>query len=234
MVVFYTAVSSFQRNGSLSSKNLGEDRRAMKNYSRIDFEERVKIETYLGEKFSISAIAKRLKRSKSTISRELRRPVGRYVSYTAEFSAKRRARFRRRERKITLYPKLREQVLIGLRKRWSPKQISMVLQMNYPKDKTMQISHEAIYSFIYVLARGELKKELISYLRQKKKRRYSRLDKRKKRTFGDMISIEERPRKVAKRSLAGDWEGDLILGKGLKSAIGTLVERKVEMKGKSK
>jgi IS30 family transposase len=74
---------------------------------------------------------------------------------------------------------------------------------------------------------GELKKELIGYLRQKKRIRKNRKginDKRGK--IPDMISIEERPASVATRSVAGHWEGDLILGKAHQSAIGSIVERK--------
>jgi transposase, IS30 family len=95
---------------------------------------------------------------------------------------------------------------------------------------TMRISHEAIYQYIYVLPRGNLRKELLSCLRQERKYR------RRKRTntakeddmrgrIADMLSIEERPKEVADRTIPGHWEGDLILGKYKRSALGTLVER---------
>jgi IS30 family transposase len=101
------------------------------------------------------------------------------------------------------------------------------LRKKYAEKPTMQISHESIYTYIYLLPRGELKKELIGYLRQKKKSRYPRKGSNDKRgKIPEMISIEERPAEVADRSVAGHWEGDLILGKGHKSAIGTIVERK--------
>ena len=91
----------------------------------------------------------------------------------------------------------------------------------------MQISHESIYTYIYLLPKGELKKELIGYLRQKKKTRYKRRGVYDRRgVIPEMVSIEERPAEVADRSVAGHWEGDLLLGKGHKSAIGTIVERK--------
>ncbi len=91
----------------------------------------------------------------------------------------------------------------------------------------MQISHESIYTFIYILPRGELRKELIGYLRQKKKMRNSRKGEYIQRgKIPDMISIEERPAEVESRSIAGHWEGDLIMGKDHKSAMGTIVERK--------
>jgi len=101
------------------------------------------------------------------------------------------------------------------------------LKKKYVGKPRMQISHESIYTYIYLLPRGELKKELIGYLRQNKKSRYTRKGTNDKRgKIPDMISIEERPDEVADRSVAGHWEGDLIMGKGHKSAIGTIVERK--------
>ena len=91
----------------------------------------------------------------------------------------------------------------------------------------MQISHESIYTYIYLLGRGALKKELIEGLRQRKSHRYSRKGIYDKRGgIADMVSIEERPAEVADRSIAGHWEGDLIVGKYHKSALGVIVERK--------
>jgi len=94
----------------------------------------------------------------------------------------------------------------------------------------MQISRETIYSYIYVLPRGSLKKELLSYLRQKKiyKRRKGKNQPRndeKRGQIPEMISIEERPKEVEDRTIPGHWEGDLILGKWKRSALGTIVER---------
>jgi IS30 family transposase len=90
----------------------------------------------------------------------------------------------------------------------------------------MSVSHETIYQYIYVQAKGELKKELISMLRQHKPKRQKRgMELEKRGTIPDMISIEQRPAEVADRSVPGHWEGDLIVGKDHKSALGTLVER---------
>lgn len=91
----------------------------------------------------------------------------------------------------------------------------------------MKISHEAIYTYIYVLPRGQLKKELLSYSRQGKKRRYKR--NRKNKTIGrkleDMTNIEECPMEVADRTVPGHREDDLIIGKNRASTLGILVER---------
>ena len=93
----------------------------------------------------------------------------------------------------------------------------------------MRISHEAIYQYIYVLPRGELKRTLTKALRQerayRRKRRGSGTIEETRGKIADMLSIEERPAEVADRSIPGHWEGDLIMGKYKRSALGTLVER---------
>lgn len=91
---------------------------------------------------------------------------------------------------------------------------------------TMRISHESIYTYLYVLPRGSLKKELLSCLRQDHKRRHQHTrGTQAKRGIEDMISIEERPAEVADRSIPGHWEDDLIVGRYNKSVLGTLDER---------
>lgn len=92
----------------------------------------------------------------------------------------------------------------------------------------MRISHEAIYQYVYVLPRGSLKQALVQGLRQE--RAYRRKKTRSKSTemrgkIADMLSIEERPKEVEDRTIPGHWEGDLILGKYKRTALGTLVER---------
>lgn len=90
----------------------------------------------------------------------------------------------------------------------------------------MHVSHESIYTYIYLLPKGALKKELILYLRQHKKLRKNRKRSTDRRgVIPEMISIDERPAEVADRSLPGHWEGDLIMGKNHRSALGSIVER---------
>jgi IS30 family transposase len=115
-----------------------------------------------------------------------------------------------------------------LRKRWSPRAIVKRLQEEYPNETAMRISHEAIYRYIYVLPRGALKTMLIQALRQARASRRKRKPGHHEEPRGqnaEMLSIEERPRDVADRTLPGHWEGDLILGKQKRTALGTLVER---------
>lgn len=211
----------------------------MGKYNRIIFEERVRIETFLIAGWTLTAIGQELGRPTSTISRELSRFPFKYTAEKADKEALRKAKIHNRHNKLLENPRLFNLVMRLLKKRWSPQQISTHLKEKYPSLPSMQISHESIYTYIYLLPRGELKKELIGFLRQKKKSRYSRKGSNDKRgSIPEMISIEERPKEVESRSVAGHWEGDLIMGKGHKSAIGSIVERKtrtvilVKLKGK--
>ncbi|NDC38573.1 MAG: IS30 family transposase [Proteobacteria bacterium] len=93
-------------------------------------------------------------------------------------------------------------------------------------DASMKISHESIYQYTYVQTKGEINKEVIGYLRQRKLVRQSRkLENKKRGTIPEMIRIHLRPAEVADRIVHGPWEGDLIIGKYHRSAIGSLVER---------
>jgi IS30 family transposase len=122
---------------------------------------------------------------------------------------------------------LRKYVHEKIRLHWSPEQIVQCLYQEYPESKTMRISREAIYSYLYVLPRGELKRELLSCLRRRHKRRHKRSFGKTLSTRGieGMISIEERPKAVEKRTVPGHWEGDLLIGRNRQSALGSLVER---------
>jgi IS30 family transposase len=115
-----------------------------------------------------------------------------------------------------------------LHMRWSPEQISSWLQMQYA-DPVMHVSHETIYAALYVLPRGTLRKELQKCMRLRHKKRRKRgnvLAYDRRGQIPDLVQIHDRPAEVEGREIAGHWEGDLILGRGRKSAIGTLVERK--------
>lgn len=109
---------------------------------------------------------------------------------------------------------------------WSPEQISSRLEFDFPEDRTMRISHEAIYQALYVQGRGALRRELSACLRTGRVLRMPReRTRRPGRSFiSPEIMISERPAEAADRAVPGHWEGDLIIGLG-SSAIGTLVER---------
>lgn len=109
---------------------------------------------------------------------------------------------------------------------WSPEQIARRLPVDFPDDKTMRISHEAIYQALFVQSRGALRRELTACLRTGRVLRVprARVRRRGKGFVSPEIMISQRPAEAADRAVPGHWEGDLILGLG-SSATGTLVER---------
>lgn len=203
------------------------------HYRRLSGREREEISRGLAVGEKQRNIARRLGRNPGTISREITRNCGNggYRAYTAGQRAERTASSRKEgKRRILQGARLRAYVLSGLRKQWSPREIVKRIKVEYPQDTTMCISHEAIYQYIYVLPRGNLKQGLIQDLRQERKYRRKQGDQQGKfeETRGkiaDMLSIEERPAEVADRTIPGHWEGDLMMGKYKRTALGTLVER---------
>lgn len=200
--------------------------------NELVFEDREEISRLLLLGLTFEDIGKAVGRDKSTISREVsRKGMNRttYRAFKAEKHARKEKEKQGRKRKLDSNPKLKRIVLKRLRKKWSPMQIASTLKTDYASDMKMQISHESIYSYVYVLPRGSLKKELLSCLRQERKYRQKRSKKgnpeEKRGKIADMLSIEERPADVANRTVPGHWEGDLIMGKYKRTALGTLVER---------
>ena len=119
-----------------------------------------------------------------------------------------------------------EEVFHKIFKKWSPEQISGYLKGKYNGNLQMQISHESIYKYIYAKAKGSLKSCLLKHLRQKgRKNKNRKLSHEKRGQIPDAISINERPKEVDYRRIPGHWEGDLIMGKDHKTALGVLVER---------
>ena len=201
----------------------------MEKYQRLSLDEREMIGQLLSQGKSLRFIAESLSRNVSTISREIgpfSSRGSRYKPWLAHYCADYLSARHNTGRRIASNPKLHSFIVEKLKLRWSPVQISMELSRCYPNNKDMQASHETIYTYLYLLPKGELRKELIGYLRQKKKLRKSRkltTDKRGK--ISDMISIHERPKEVEDRIIPGHWEGDLIVGKDHKTVMGTIVER---------
>jgi IS30 family transposase len=109
---------------------------------------------------------------------------------------------------------------------WSPEQISARLQVDFPDDPSMRISHEAIYQSLFVQGRGALARELTACLRTGRVLRVprARVGQRGKGFISEEVMISQRPAEAADRAVPGHWEGDLIIGTR-RSAIGTLVER---------
>ena len=202
----------------------------MNKYKRLGLEEREEISRMLAQKCSFQYIAKSLGRYTSTISREVEGGSCNKYTYRAGKAQARSVR-NSSKRKAGKYDldgnlRLKRYVYRKLRIKWSPVQIAKTLKKVYPNDMTMRINPESIYTYLYVLPKGTLKKELLACLRQNRKHRHKqRRGVKAGRPLEDMLSIEERPKEVADRIIPGHWEGDLIVGKSNRSALGTLVER---------
>ena len=177
---------------------------------------------------SLRTIATRLGRAPSTISREVawNGPRDDYRAWRADSEAVRRGH-RPKPSKLAVDSRLCREVERGLRAHWSPQQIAARLICDYPDDVAMRVSHETIYKTLFVQARGALRKELTACLRtgRTQRRPHMRTEQSGAGRLQNIVLISDRPPEVADRAVPGHWEGDLIIGKGGRSAIGTLVER---------
>lgn len=175
---------------------------------------------------SIREIARDLNRATSTVSREIIRHGGRpaYRAHDADRQAWVSA-LRPKKCLLAGNRKLRNMVASKLIQDWSPEQISGWLKSQYPNDESMRVCHETIYRSLFIQARGVLKKELMGYLRSKRRMRRSRhASVHGHGRIIDAISIRERPAEAEDRAIPGHWEGDLLSG-GNNSHMVTLVER---------
>ena len=193
----------------------------------LTFAEREEIAVGRAGGESMRAIAGRLGRSPSTISRELARNAGRagYRATAAHALAYQRAS-RPKPAKLHTNLKLRRQVEEDLCRRYSPEQIVGRLRRQFPDDPEMRVSPETIYQSLYVQSRGALRRDLTTCLRTGRAlRRPGRQAGKRRNQIPDMINITARPAEADDRAVPGHWEGDLIIGKNNRTAIGTLVER---------
>ncbi|HYM23551.1 MAG TPA: IS30 family transposase [Vicinamibacterales bacterium] len=221
-----SAYSVIVRSGGVAPR---ERRRSARTLSLAEREE---ISRSLARGETVRAVARRLTRAPSTISREIRRHGGRgqYRATRADARAWRSAR-RPKARRLATKAGLRRVVFARVRADWSPEQIAAWLRMTYPADPAMHVSHETIYRALYVQARGALKQELIRHLRRRRPLRQSRAGSRARHTWHGQgqilgaVSIAARPPAVEDRAVPGHWEGDLLAGTQ-HSHIVTLVERR--------
>lgn len=193
---------------------------------RLSLDDRIEIRLGLERSESYRRIADRIGRAPSTVCREVNNNGGRdlYKPVEAHDRACLVAR-RPQPTKLGENPELCSRVIADLEDLWSPEQISRRLKDEFPDDETMRVSHETIYKTIYVQGRGSLRKELAACLRTGRAQRRPQGRVERRGHIPDMVMISQRPAEVEDRAVPGHWEGDLIVGKNNKSAIGTLVER---------
>jgi IS30 family transposase len=197
--------------------------------SRINLLEREMLFKLLDKKIPIAQIAKIISRHRSAIYKEINRVLGAYSPSIAQNDAILKSQNSKKKEKFQ-NKDLNKYVEDKLKLLWSPEQISNRLKIDFPDDTNMRVSTETIYKFIYNIKNPYEKRQLIKCLRQRKKYRYSRKNKNEKRgKIPNMKSIHERPLNIENRDDIGHWEGDTVVGKDHKSAIGTLVERKLRL-----
>lgn len=196
---------------------------AKKTYRHISHFERGRIFQWLHyERLSMREIARRLNRSHSSISREIKRNY--HQVYTCLYYpnvAQRKAQYRlkhRAQRYRLNEPKLRNYVIDRLKKGWSPEIISGRLELN---DALPNISHEAIYQFIY-----KKSPDLIQFLARQHKRRRPKVPYRKKPSrYAGKTMITERPEVINHREEFGHWESDTIESGDRKGGLNVVLER---------
>jgi len=195
-----------------------------KTYKHLDANERDILAVLKSKGRSLREISTILKRSSSTLSRELERnapPVytGYYLSHKAQERADKRNRESHRRPRLKT-DSLRQYVEKRIRLGWSPELIAGRLAIEHPE---LSISHEAIYQWIYQEA-THLILSLVRAHRKRKHRGYSR--KHKKSHIPQRISIQERPQTVLRRLHIGHWETDTISCRKSYQAVQVTVERK--------
>jgi|ERR1051326_331638 IS30 family transposase len=190
----------------------------MKTYRHLNKEERGLLFMLLRRGFSLRSIAQDLRRSVSTLSRELRRNLVQktYNPLRAEGLARlRHQKSHRRERLRN--PALRRTIEAWLRRQWSPEIIAGRLAQQRGR---RVVSHEAIYQWVYAEAR-----HLIPFLPRRHAQRRPRHIPRWKSEIPDRVPVSERPAHATARREAGHWESDLVVGRG-RAALSVSVERK--------
>ena len=193
--------------------------------ARLSLAEREEIRAGLERGDTFTAIAAKINRSVSTVSRDVAANGGRgaYQAWRAHQQAGRQAK--RPKRAKLACPRLLAYVTAGLEAWWSPEEIAKRSRIDFPDEPAMWLSHETIYQSLYVHGRTELRRDLHRCLRTGRAQRRPRSRMGTPGRLVDMKMISERPAEANGRCVAGHWEGDLMIGKDGGSAVGTLVER---------
>ena len=200
------------------------------SYTHFTEKERYVISHLRLANFSVREIGRRLGRHHTSISREIKRNSPKYADdavywyHVAQPVAEKR-RHKARSHRRHNHQLLVEYVMDKLKLDWPPEVIAARLQLDFPEDERMRISHETIYRWVYLNAsqNGDLYNQLRR--RHKKRRRQTQYG-GGRRFLPGRVSISERPMVVETRERYGDWEGDTLEGAKGTGALATHVERK--------
>ena len=193
----------------------------MQKYTQLTYEQRYHIYLLNKQGYNQTFIAKSMGRNKSTISRELSRNTGKRGYRHKQANRLAGERHQKKNKAIKLTDSVKNYISEKLKEYWSPEQIMGRLEL----DKKIKISTETAYRF--VLQDKAVGGALYKYLRhqhKKYRKRYGKNDYRGR--IPNRIDIDERPSIVDARTRIGDWEVDLVIGKGHKGGFATLAERK--------
>jgi IS30 family transposase len=194
----------------------------------LSSEDRAVIAAGLEHGWSLRQIARSIRRDASVVSRELRRNRGADGSYVGAVAHRTAHELRRRPKafKLKANDALCRRIEEWMDQGWSPKLIAQMLASEHPAGSMERVSHETIYQALYVQTRGRLRADLHKQLSLKRSARKPRGGRSRAGTpYAEAFKISQRPAEVADRAVPGHWEGDLIMGTGNASAVGTLVER---------
>ena len=194
--------------------------------ARLSLPDRVEIRLGLERGWSLRRVAAGLGRAASTVSREVAANGGRegYQPFEAHSWACLVAR-RPKPFKLTGDRGLLDRVTSDLQRLWSPQQIARRLREEFPADPEMWVSHETIYQSLFVKAAASCAGARRVPAHRPNPARKRAAARQPRGRIPNMVMISERPAEIADRAVPGHWEGDLIIGKNGRSAIGTLVER---------
>jgi IS30 family transposase len=210
----------------------------MSKYTQLSLAEREIIYGMIRQSKSFRAIGKKLGRSHTSISRELRRNIkygneyfkNEYLPCKAQGLAEKRIVKQRykaplKNPAVFLYVRKHLRAPFG----WSPETIAGRLRIDYPE---LSICHETIYQYIYNKKKTTKAMQLQQYLVLKRKKRMKQNGRsvHKLSKIPEAVSIDLRPKVVERRKQTGHWETDNIIGKQTdKSALSVTVERVIRL-----
>jgi transposase, IS30 family len=220
------AMKLLMGKGDLGLAEPGDPDRSGGRGHRLSLDERITIMRGVDAGLSYAAISDQIRRDRVTVWREVQRNRNADGDYHARMAHARAAQRAHRPKEFKLNDTRLCTAIEGwMDDGWSPKLIAEMLARDHPDDRLARVSHETLYKCLYIQSRGQLRADLNKCLSTKRAARKPRGSTERRGKFSDVITISQRPAVVDDRAVPGHWEGDLILGAGCASAIGTLVER---------